>query len=108
MVELIGLSQLKWLWFQEPQVLIALEEFDRASRGPLGAMALMFQRRKQYVERPLYYTDNSNKALKLPCYFGGISCRYHSRDRPILAANYPILYLYADSPGTRSTNSSDQ
>jgi len=45
-----GISQLKYLWFREMHPLIDLEDFDSASRGPLGSFLFMLQRKKQYVK----------------------------------------------------------
>ena len=38
-------GQLKWSWFQGPQgrPLANLEHFDKAPRGPLGALQLLFR-----------------------------------------------------------------
>ncbi|KAE9377208.1 hypothetical protein N431DRAFT_555454 [Stipitochalara longipes BDJ] len=38
-----SISQLKWLWFREPRTLQDMQVFDDASRGPAGAMRLMFR-----------------------------------------------------------------
>jgi hypothetical protein len=42
-----GLSQLKWLWFREPRQLVDMDDFDNASRGPLGSFKLILKARKQ-------------------------------------------------------------
>lgn len=39
------ISQLKWLWFREPRTLQDIQIFDDASRGPFGAVRLMFRTR---------------------------------------------------------------
>ncbi|KAF2664059.1 hypothetical protein BT63DRAFT_429586 [Microthyrium microscopicum] len=36
-----GISQMKWLWFQEARPLIQMDLFDSASRGPWGALLLL-------------------------------------------------------------------
>ncbi|KAG8161194.1 hypothetical protein KVR01_009458 [Diaporthe batatas] len=36
------ISQMKWIWFQEPRSLVHLQSFDKASRGPWGAMRLIW------------------------------------------------------------------
>lgn len=36
------LSQLKWSWFREPRPLLDLERFSEASRGPKGAVQLLW------------------------------------------------------------------
>jgi len=38
-----SISQLKWLWFREPRTLQDIQVFDDASRGPVGAVRLMFR-----------------------------------------------------------------
>ena len=38
-----SISQLKWLWFREPRMLQDIQVFDDASRGPTGAVKLMFR-----------------------------------------------------------------
>jgi hypothetical protein len=40
-----SISQLKWLWFREPRTLQDIQVFDDASRGPIGAVRLMFRTR---------------------------------------------------------------
>ncbi|KAK0102987.1 hypothetical protein ONS96_005600 [Cadophora gregata f. sp. sojae] len=40
-----SISQLKWLWFQKPRNLHDIEIFDDASRGPMGALRLVFKMR---------------------------------------------------------------
>lgn len=35
-------SQMKWIWFEEPRNLANLQSFDKASRGPWGAANLMW------------------------------------------------------------------
>lgn len=40
-----SISQLKWLWFREPRTLHDIEIFDDASRGPMGALRLVFRMR---------------------------------------------------------------
>ena len=40
-----SISQLKWLWFREPRRLQDFQVFDDASRGPVGAVRLMFRTR---------------------------------------------------------------
>lgn len=37
-----AISQLKWVWFRTEKKLADLETFDRASRGPWGAIKLSF------------------------------------------------------------------
>jgi hypothetical protein len=49
---LLGLCQLKWLWFRDPHPMLDLERFDRASRGPWGAFLLLLRLRPQYVHAP--------------------------------------------------------
>lgn len=41
-----SIGQLKWSWFQQPRNLYDLQAFDEASRGPAGAVALLFGRSK--------------------------------------------------------------
>jgi len=38
-----SISQLKWLWFRKPRTLHDIEIFDDASRGPMGALRLVFK-----------------------------------------------------------------
>ncbi|KAJ6035732.1 hypothetical protein N7540_000011 [Penicillium herquei] len=38
-----GISQLKWLWFQNRRQLSYIQTFEDASRGPLGSIALLFR-----------------------------------------------------------------
>ncbi|KAJ5710998.1 hypothetical protein N7488_005154 [Penicillium malachiteum] len=38
-----GISQLKWLWFQNRRELSYMQTFEDASRGPLGSIALLFR-----------------------------------------------------------------
>lgn len=35
-------SQMKWIWFEEPRSLANLQSFDKASRGPWGAVNLIW------------------------------------------------------------------
>jgi hypothetical protein len=44
-----AISQLKWSWYQKPQPLRNLQQFDAASRGPWGAMLLPFTTRSMQV-----------------------------------------------------------
>ncbi|KAK7937402.1 uncharacterized protein PG986_014270 [Apiospora aurea] len=39
------ISQMKWVWFEEPRRLADLQTFDRASRGPWGALQLVWDTR---------------------------------------------------------------
>ncbi|KAK7960639.1 hypothetical protein PG988_011853 [Apiospora saccharicola] len=39
------ISQMKWIWFEEPQNLNDLQTFDRASRGPWGSLKLIWDTR---------------------------------------------------------------
>ncbi|KAK8117428.1 uncharacterized protein PG998_005709 [Apiospora kogelbergensis] len=36
------ISQMKWVWFEKPRALTDLQTFDRASRGPWGALKLIW------------------------------------------------------------------
>ncbi|KAK8007424.1 hypothetical protein PG989_001414 [Apiospora arundinis] len=36
------ISQMKWMWFEEPRTLTDLQTFDKASRGPWGALRLIW------------------------------------------------------------------
>ncbi|KAI9882028.1 MAG: hypothetical protein M1823_006248 [Watsoniomyces obsoletus] len=38
-----AVSELKWLWFAKPRPANDMEDFDRASRGPRGALRFLFQ-----------------------------------------------------------------
>lgn len=38
-----SISQLKWLWFRQPRTLQDIQVFDDASRGPVGALRLIFR-----------------------------------------------------------------
>jgi hypothetical protein len=44
-----SISQLKWLWFREPRTLQDIQVFDDASRGPIGAVRLIFRTRASLV-----------------------------------------------------------
>ena len=44
-----SISQLKWLWFREPRMLQDMQLFDDASRGPGGAVRLMFRTRSGLI-----------------------------------------------------------
>ncbi|KAK8021767.1 hypothetical protein PG990_006905 [Apiospora arundinis] len=45
-----GISQLKWQWFQtSPRLLMELDDFDNASRGPLGSISFLFKTRQWEV-----------------------------------------------------------
>jgi hypothetical protein len=44
-----SISQLKWLWFREPRTLQDIQVFDDASRGPLGAVRLMFRTKASLI-----------------------------------------------------------
>jgi len=44
-----SISQLKWLWFREPRTLQDIQVFDDASRGPVGAVRLMFRTKASLV-----------------------------------------------------------
>lgn len=44
-----GLSQLKWLWFSRPRPLQDLTRYDMASRGPWGALRLLWTLRGRDV-----------------------------------------------------------
>jgi hypothetical protein len=49
-----SISQTKWHWFaQEARPLMDLEHFDDASRGPFGALKLMFRIKFKYTQTPL-------------------------------------------------------
>lgn len=39
------ISQMKWIWFEKPRNLAQLQVFDRASRGPWGALNLLWDTR---------------------------------------------------------------
>ncbi|KAJ5685013.1 hypothetical protein N7536_007632 [Penicillium majusculum] len=42
-----SLSQIKWIWFRGgSQPLLDMQTFDSASRGPLGSMIMIFQRKR--------------------------------------------------------------
>lgn len=47
LIDDVGISQLKWLWFKSPRPLMDMEEFDSATRGPWGALLLLFSLRGQ-------------------------------------------------------------
>jgi Protein of unknown function (DUF3176) len=38
------ISELKWIWFAKPQPVSDFDRFDSASRGPWGALKLLFER----------------------------------------------------------------
>jgi hypothetical protein len=46
-----AISQLKWLWVRDgkPKQLLGMQVFDNASRGPLGALTMLFH----HSEKPL-------------------------------------------------------
>ncbi|KAK7921356.1 hypothetical protein PG985_009378 [Apiospora marii] len=45
-----GISQMKWLWyFRDSRPLSHFEDFDGASRGPLGALKLLARRRPHHI-----------------------------------------------------------
>lgn len=44
-----AIGQLKWKWFLAPKALIDFETFDLASRGPWGALLLIFRVKARYV-----------------------------------------------------------
>ncbi|KAK8092231.1 uncharacterized protein PG998_015063 [Apiospora kogelbergensis] len=49
-VATLGISQLKWQWFQKsPRLLMELDDFDNASRGPLGSISFLFKIRQWEV-----------------------------------------------------------
>ena len=45
---LIGLSHLKWTWFEHTRPLLDLPKYDDASRGPLGATKLLWALGRRY------------------------------------------------------------
>ena len=61
-----GISQLKWLWYNEKHSLADIEKFDRAARGPFGAVFLIFSYPFKWV------SDFHNfQSLLLPCWENG-------------------------------------
>ncbi|CAG7915945.1 unnamed protein product [Penicillium olsonii] len=44
-----GLSQLKWLWYQNRRQLSSIQAFDDASRGPMGSISLLFRLQGQSI-----------------------------------------------------------
>jgi len=44
-----GISQLKWVWYTRPHPLDDLAKFDSASRGPWGALQLIFAVRGRHI-----------------------------------------------------------
>jgi hypothetical protein len=38
-----AIGQLKWLWFKERHTLLDIDNFDQASRGPVGSVAFLHQ-----------------------------------------------------------------
>lgn len=46
-----GISQSKWLWFQQHHALQDIEIYDRASRGPWGALKMVFNIKWRYDSR---------------------------------------------------------
>ena len=50
-----AISQLKWLWFQDPgqsqnqNQLVGIQRFDAASRGPLGSLMIIFHYRARSI-----------------------------------------------------------
>lgn len=49
-----ALGQLKWSRFwddSKPQPVMDFQDYDNASRGPVGALSVIFTRRLRYVER---------------------------------------------------------
>jgi hypothetical protein len=44
-----SISQLKWLWFRQPRTLQDIQVFDDASRGPMGAVRLIFRTKASLV-----------------------------------------------------------
>ena len=49
----VGISQLKWLWYHQPHDLIDLHHFDSASRGPWGSGLLLWHIPRKFVIRAL-------------------------------------------------------
>lgn len=39
-----SISQMKWIWFKERSAVRGMQVFDEASRGPLGALKLLFSK----------------------------------------------------------------
>ncbi|CAG8930845.1 unnamed protein product [Penicillium salamii] len=44
-----GLSQLKWVWFQDRRKLSSIQAFEDASRGPMGSISLLFRHQGQSI-----------------------------------------------------------
>ena len=61
-----GISQLKWLWYNEKHSLADIEKFDQAARGPSGAVFLIFSYPFKWVS-----DFNSFQRLLLPCWENG-------------------------------------
>ena len=47
LTEYLGISQLKWLSFDNPRPLINLEHFDAASHGPWGSFLMLYRAHKE-------------------------------------------------------------
>ena len=39
-----SISQMKWIWFKQRSAVQGMQVFDEASRGPLGALKLLFSK----------------------------------------------------------------
>ncbi|KAI4182272.1 MAG: hypothetical protein L6R41_006081 [Letrouitia leprolyta] len=75
------ISQSKWLWFhRQPQRLSDVELYDQASRGPWGALSMLWQVRCKYVST----SEGNERGLKL------------SRDSSSLAALVILFSLGID------------
>ncbi|KAJ5413806.1 hypothetical protein N7509_000433 [Penicillium cosmopolitanum] len=44
-----GLSQLKWVWFQNRRKLSSIQAFEDASRGPMGSISFLFRHQGQSI-----------------------------------------------------------
>ncbi|KAI0537681.1 hypothetical protein GGR58DRAFT_513653 [Xylaria digitata] len=51
-----GISQLKWLWFRKIRPLGCMEQWDLASRGPWGALQLIFKLKGRELAIIQYYS----------------------------------------------------
>ncbi|KAL3490754.1 hypothetical protein BJX62DRAFT_237868 [Aspergillus germanicus] len=98
-----AISQLKWLWVKdgEPKQLLGMQVFDNASRGPLGALTMLFKYSgrslvslgavltilmlafepfvQQILSYPLQYIENSS----MP------AVTFQSRAGPLYFADFP-------------------
>ncbi|KAJ0419625.1 hypothetical protein BJY00DRAFT_313774 [Aspergillus carlsbadensis] len=98
-----AISQLKWLWVKdgEPKQLLGMQVFDNASRGPLGALTMLFSHSQRslvslgaaltvlmlafepFIQQILSYPLERIEDASMP------AVTYQSRAGPLYFADYP-------------------